>query len=93
MVKRDNPLSPLTNFAAATASSTAAFPSDGRLGKHAEHGLIAGPAVDVDEETLVVDDRSALSPAQMVETKLSRKLQATSVPVSHLQMRVLLRTR
>jgi len=46
-----------------------------------------------DEETLVIDARSSLSPAQMVETKLSRKLQETSLPVSHLQMRGLLRRR
>jgi len=45
------------------------------------------------EETLVIDDRSSLSPAQMVETKLSRMLRETSLPVSHLQMRGLLRRR
>jgi len=59
-----------------------------RLGLEALAGVSA-----IDEETLVVDDRSSLSPAQMVETKLSRKLQETSLPVSHLQMRVLLRGR
>jgi hypothetical protein len=45
------------------------------------------------EEILVVDDRAALRPAQVVESKLTRLLQETSLPVSHLQMRGLLRTR
>jgi hypothetical protein len=45
------------------------------------------------EETVVVDDRSGLSPAQVVETKLSRILEGSSLPVSHLQMRGILRSR
>jgi hypothetical protein len=45
------------------------------------------------EEVLVVDDRAALRPAQVVESKLTRLLQETSLPVSHLQMRGLLRAR
>ena len=45
------------------------------------------------EEVLVVDDRAALRPAQVVESKLTRLLQGASLPVSHLQMRGLLRTR
>jgi hypothetical protein len=45
------------------------------------------------EEVLVVDDRAALRPAQVVESKLTRLLQETSLPVSHLQMRSLLRAR
>lgn len=45
------------------------------------------------EEVLVVDDRAALRPAQVVESKLTRLLQEASLPVSHLQMRSLLRTR
>ena len=45
------------------------------------------------EEVLVVDDRAALRPAQIVESKLTRLLQEASLPVSHLQMRGLLRTR
>jgi hypothetical protein len=47
----------------------------------------------IEEETLVVDGRSGLSPAQVVESKLSRKLEQTLLPVSHLQSRVLLRRR
>ncbi len=45
------------------------------------------------EEVLVVDDRAALRPAQVVESKLTRMLQETSLPVSHLQMRGLVRAR
>lgn len=45
------------------------------------------------EESLVVDDRSALSPAQMVENKLVHRLKELSMPVSHLQMRGLVRKR
>jgi len=59
-----------------------------RLGLEALSGVSA-----IDEETLVIDARSSLSPAQVVETKLSRKLQETSLMVSHLQMRGLLRRR
>jgi hypothetical protein len=45
------------------------------------------------EEVLVVDDRMALRPAQVVESKLTRLLQGASLPVSHLQMRAMLQTR
>lgn len=45
------------------------------------------------EEVLVVDDRATVRPAQVVETKLTRLLQEASLPVSHLQMKGLLRTR
>ena len=45
------------------------------------------------EEVLVVDDRAHLRPAQIVESKLTRLLQAATVPVSHLQNRGLLRAR
>src|SRR5690349_17210532 len=46
-----------------------------------------------EEEVLVVDDRAYLRPAQIVESKLTKLLQDASVPVSHLQMRGLLRAR
>jgi hypothetical protein len=45
------------------------------------------------EESLVIDDRCDMSPAQMVETKLTRVLGGSTLPVSHLQMRGLLRKR
>ena len=46
-----------------------------------------------DEEVLVIDARATVRPAQVVENKLTRLLQEASVPVSHLQMRGLLRIR
>jgi hypothetical protein len=51
---------------------------------------VPSPGLD---EVLVVDDRAALRPAQVVESKLARLLQDASLPVSHLQMRGLLKTR
>jgi hypothetical protein len=45
------------------------------------------------EESLVIDDRCDLSPAQMVETKLTRVLGGSTLPVSHLQMRGMLKNR
>jgi hypothetical protein len=45
------------------------------------------------EETLIDDDRSKLTPAQAVESRLMSRLQGASLPVSHLQMRGLVRSR
>lgn len=45
------------------------------------------------DEELIVDGRCGISPAQMVEDKLTRILKDSSLPVSHLQMRGLLRSR
>jgi hypothetical protein len=45
------------------------------------------------EESLVVDDRSHLTPAQAVENKLITRLKESSLPVSHLQMRGLVKKR
>ena len=45
------------------------------------------------EESLVIDDRSQISPAQMVEIKLINRLKELSMSVSHLQMRGLVRNR
>jgi hypothetical protein len=50
-------------------------------------------AVSMPEESLVVDDRSNLTPAQMVESKLISRLKDSSLPVSHLQMRGLVKAR
>ncbi len=46
-----------------------------------------------EEEVFIIDDRSAMSAAQMVENKLTRILKDASLPVSQLQMRSLLRSR
>jgi hypothetical protein len=49
--------------------------------------------VTLPEESIVVDDRSALTPAQVVENKLMALLQEASLPVSQLQSRGALRYR
>jgi hypothetical protein len=54
---------------------------------------IARSASSEGVESLSVDARALLRPAQVVENKLTRLLQEASVPVSHLQMRGLLKTR
>ncbi len=45
------------------------------------------------EDELIVDVRCSLRPAQLVEDKLARILKDSMVPVSHLQLRSLLRAR
>lgn len=49
-------------------------------------------AVEMDE-TLVVDERAGLRPAQMVELKLRAALHDRALPVSHIQMANSLRPR
>jgi hypothetical protein len=44
-------------------------------------------------ESIVVDERALLRPAQVVEAKLIRIIREASLPVSHLRMRGLLRVR
>ncbi len=59
-----------------------------------EHGgRLDARAAEEEEEDFILDDRSAMSAAQMVENKLTRILKDASLPVSHLQMRNLLRSR
>ena len=65
-----------------------------RLGLELLAGLPEKPATPATpEESLVVDDRFGVSPAQMVESKLSMILKEATLPVSHLQMRTMLRSR
>jgi hypothetical protein len=45
------------------------------------------------EESLVPDERAQLRPAQVVELKLISLLKGKAVPVSHMQMKSLLRQR
>jgi hypothetical protein len=49
--------------------------------------------VPATEETLVVDARATLGPAQMVERKLLALLRDKVLPVSHLRMRNMVRRR
>ena len=50
-------------------------------------------SVILPEESMVIDDRSHLSPAQMVENQLIHRLKSSSLPVSHLQIRGMVRNR
>jgi hypothetical protein len=71
-----------------------AGPNAGRaLRMHDRLALDTSAAAASPEESLVVDDRCDVSPAQMVETKLTRVLGGAMLPVSHLQMRGMLRER
>ncbi len=54
---------------------------------------IEQPSLGHRDEALIVDERASLRPAQVVESKLTRMLKDASLPVSHLQMRGLLRSR
>ncbi|MBX6313077.1 MAG: hypothetical protein IRY99_09220 [Isosphaeraceae bacterium] len=45
------------------------------------------------DESLIIDDRSDLTPAQAVEGRLMNLLRGASLPVSHLQLRGLVRAR
>ena|GEM_PF-2213158 len=98
MMKSELPLTPpLALFDAVSASTqhVVAFESTANDPESPGAGIWRPPLVATEsgEETLVVDDRFGQSPAQMVESKLTRKLQETSLPVSHLQTRSLLRRR
>ncbi len=48
---------------------------------------------DVPEETMVIDRRAGVSPAQMVEQKLLIMLERDALPVSQLKMMALRSTR
>ena len=94
MMNSELPMTSSPNFDAVSASQDVAFEHAGsateRLGRGAKPIV---PAMEFEEETLVIDDRFGLSPSQLVESKLTRKLQETSLPVSHLQTRTLIRRR
>src|SRR3954453_19197545 len=80
----------VTRFASAPATSETVLNG---LSGPATHPLASRLAVSQPEESLVVDDRSNLTPAQMVESKLISRLKDSSLPVSHLQMRGLVKAR
>ncbi len=60
---------------------------------HDRLGLDMRSTASGPEESMVVDDRCELRPAQLVETKLTRVLGGSTLPVSHLQMRGMLKQR
>jgi hypothetical protein len=68
--------------------------SAGRVHRHARKSsrVELAPGA-VPDETLEIDDRVAVSPAQAIESKLTRLLEEAWVPVSHLQMRAMVKAR
>jgi len=92
MVQREGFLSSLLIAAEAAVDSRPEAPPALRPSRPApaDHRL---PTPAPREEALVVDERSGLRPAHVVETKLTRMLKEASLPASHLQMRGLLRSR
>lgn len=86
-----------SEFGSASRSRLASLPrlrGDLREGAHVVSTLKDSPeTAQARDESLIVDARSSVSPAQMVENRLSRMLKDTSMPVSHLQTRGLLRSR
>lgn len=83
-----------SRFAAVPLTSEINVPSlVGTVATPTIRPLVTRFALPYPEESLVVDDRSNLTPAQMVETKLISRLKESSLPVSHLQMRGLVRNR
>jgi hypothetical protein len=94
MDQSDSLLSPVLNASVLPAASRAVELHKGRNRLE----MVEVPSLGVREdvlvvEALVVDERIALRPAQVVESKLTRLLKDSSLPVSHLQMRGLLRMR
>jgi hypothetical protein len=73
-----------------TARPAGTIDGDHRAGLTRNRSLLIA---SIPEESLVVDDRCGLSPAQAVEGKLMNLLRNDSLPVSHLQLRGLVRGR
>jgi len=77
-----------------TIASTSGGPGTGRTQRVPDlRTLDPRTVTSSSEESLVVDDRFGVTPAQMVESKLTRVLGGATLLVSHLQMRGLLRQR
>lgn len=88
MFSREGYLSPVliaTDVAPASSSVEPASP--------ARDPLVARRTPAPREESLVVDERSGLRPACVVESKLTRLLKEASLPASRLQMRAMLKAR
>jgi hypothetical protein len=91
MSQSDSMSSPVLNRHVVAGAIT---PDEGRnLRARSRFGAVDRALPPSREEALIVDERTELRPAQVVESKLTRMLQNASVPVSHLQMRGLLRAR
>lgn len=88
MFSREGYLSPVL-----IATDVAPAPSSVDLASPGRDSLVARRAPAPREESLVVDERSGLRPACVVESKLTRLLKEASLPASRLQMRAMLKAR
>jgi hypothetical protein len=87
------PVSAIDGSRFATASLTSEKVAPATTTSVAARVLPARFSASLPEESMVIDDRSHLTPAQVVENKLVNRLRESSLPVSHLQMRGLVRNR
>lgn len=88
MFSREGYLSPVL-----IATDVATAPSSVDLASPGRDPLVARRPPAPREESLVVDERSGLRPACVVESKLTRLLKEASLPASRLQMRAMLKAR
>lgn len=89
MLSREGYLSPVLIAADVVAAST---PVVDLVAPNREP-QVARRSPALREEALVVDERSGLRPACVVESKLTRLLKEASLPASRLQMRAMLKAR
>jgi hypothetical protein len=91
MSQSDRVLAPTSRALASSVAAGSKELPHARLRAHYE--TVERNALASFDEVLVVDERWKVRPAQVVESKLTRLLKDASLPVSHLQMRGLLRNR
>jgi hypothetical protein len=97
MRRKEMPLTPSGTGIEARYTALSPRLGDGAAGRAGlSRGRLApepSPSLTIPEESIVVDDRTDLTPAEAVENKLMALLKETSMPVSHLQKRGFLRGR
>ena len=91
MFQREGSLSPVLIDSVMTAESPSSSPAFTPTAR--DHEAVAARRPAPREEALVLDERSGLRPACVVESKLTRLLKEASLPASRLQMRAMLKAR
>ena len=86
------PLKPENSMSFVISSWMSPCQAENLLADEADRFAIARFGTASDED-VVIDERSELTPSQAVENRLVALLRESSVPVSHLQIRSLLRGR
>lgn len=87
------PLQTEINMPLVTSARKPPRTAETRLDEEADRFALASRFSGAADEVVVVDERSALSPSQAVEDRLVALLRDASLPVSHLQIRGLVRGR